>query len=207
MKLFLKKYVPGLGKAGEEVLVKNGYARNFLIPQKIAIAVKDSNSKILERQKTVIFEERKLALEKATDVSKKLKGILLEFSLKSNQRGKLFGAITAKHIVDKLVEKDIHLDKKWLDLPVPLKEVGQYSINVKLADELVEKIRVVITIEEEEDTEEEQTTPAKKISKTAEKESKSDKKTAEKESKSDKKTVAKKTKETKPTKKAIKKKK
>ena len=172
-------------------MVKNGYARNFLIPQKIAIAVKDSNSKILERQKTVIFEERKLALEKATDVSKKLKGILLEFSLKSNQRGKLFGAITAKHIVDKLVEKDIHLDKKWLDLPVPLKEVGQYSINVKLADELVEKIRVVITIEE--DTEEEQTTPAKKISKTAEKESKSDKKTAEKESKSDKKTVAKKT--------------
>ena len=206
MKLFLKKYVPGLGKAGEEVLVKNGYARNFLIPQKIAIAVKDSNSKILERQKTVIFEERKLALEKATDVSKKLKGILLEFSLKSNQRGKLFGAITAKHIVDKLVEKDIHLDKKWLDLPVPLKEVGQYSINVKLADELVEKIRVVITIEE--DTEEEQTTPAKKISKTAEKESKSDKKTAEKESKSDKKTVAKKAKEkeTNPTKKAIKKK-
>ena len=79
MKLFLKKYVPGLGKAGEEVLVKNGYARNFLIPQKIAIAVKDSNSKILERQKTVIFEER-IALEKATDVSKKLKGILLEFS-------------------------------------------------------------------------------------------------------------------------------
>ena len=90
---------------------------------------------------------------------------------------------------------------------MPLKEVGQYSINVKLADELVEKIRVVITIEE--DTEEEQTTPAKKISKTAEKESKSDKKTAEKESKSDKKTVAKKTKEkeTNPTKKAIKKKK
>ena len=97
MKLFLKKYVPGLGKAGEEVLVKNGYARNFLIPQKIAIAVKDSNSKILERQKTVIFEERKLALEKATD--EKAKRNLLEFSLKSNQRGKLF----EKHIVDKLV--------------------------------------------------------------------------------------------------------
>ena len=87
MKIFLKKTVPRLGKAGEEVLVKNGYARNFLIPQKIAVAVKDSNLKVLERQKAVIFMERKIALEKATDISDKLKGVLLEFSLKANPRG------------------------------------------------------------------------------------------------------------------------
>ena len=172
MKVFLKKTVPRLGKAGEEVLVKNGYARNFLIPQEIAVAVKNSNIKILERQKTVILKQKRLELEKATDIAEKLKGVLLEFSLKSNQSGKLFGAVTAKHIVDKLVEKDIHLNKKCLDLPVPLKEVGQYSVNVKLADELVEKIRVVLTIEKEE-FKEEKIASTKKISKTAEKETKS----------------------------------
>ena len=142
-------------------MVKNGYARNFLIPQKIAVAVKDSNLKVLERQKAVIFMERKIALEKATDISDKLKGVLLEFSLKANPRGKLFGSITSKNIVDKLLELDIHFDRKCLDLPLPLKEVGQYSIAVRLTDEIVETIRVVLTIEKEEEEEAAKSTETK----------------------------------------------
>ncbi len=151
MKVFLKKTVPRLGKAGEKVLVKNGYARNFLIPQNIAVAVKDSNLKILERQKVVIFEEKRIATEKAIDIASKLKGVLLEFPLKANPSGKLFGSITSKNIVNKLLGLDIRLDKKCLDLPTPLKEVGQYSIDAKLTDEIVEKIRIVLTIEKEEE--------------------------------------------------------
>ena len=91
--------------------------------------------------------ERKIALEKATDILIKKKGVLLEFSLKANPRGKLFGSITSKNIVDKLLELDIHFDRKCLDLPLPLKEVGQYSIAVRLTDEIVETIRVEHFIE------------------------------------------------------------
>ena len=105
--------------------------------------------------------ERKIALEKATDISDKLKGVLLEFSLKANPRGKLFGSITSKNIVDKLLELDIHFDRKCLDLPLPLKEVGQYSIAVRLTDEIVETIRVVLTIEKEEEEEAAKSTETK----------------------------------------------
>ena len=196
MKVFLKKTVPRLGKAGEEVLVKNGYARNFLIPQKIAVAIKDSNLKILERQKIVIFEEKRIASEKALEIAKKLKGVLLEFSLKANPSGKLFGSITSKNIVDELVKQDVHLDRKCLDLTTPLKEVGQYSVDVVLTDEIVEKIRVVVTIEKTEETKE--TSSTKKTEET--KETSSTKKTeATKETSSTKKTEA--TKETSSTKK------
>ena len=73
MKVFLKKTVPRLGKAGEEVLVKNGYARNFLIPQKIAVAIKDSNLKILERQKILSLKKKELHQKKPLKLLKNSK--------------------------------------------------------------------------------------------------------------------------------------
>lgn len=137
--VLLVKPVDGLGGEGDQVKVRAGYARNFLLPRAIAVPVTKANRKQVESLKKRRAEREAQELSGAQDLAKKLEKTSLAFAVKTGEGGKMFGAITANDIHDKLTEAGITLDKKRIHLHTPVKTLGQHTVKVKLhADVSVE---------------------------------------------------------------------
>lgn len=137
--VLLVKPVDGLGGEGDQVKVRAGYARNFLLPQAIAVPVTKANRKQVESLKKRRAEREAQELAGAQDLAKKLEKTSLAFAVKTGEGGKMFGAITTNDIHDKLVEAGITLDKKRIHLHTPVKTLGKHTVKVKLhADVSVE---------------------------------------------------------------------
>jgi len=146
MKVVLLKDVKGQGKAGQVVEVSDGYARNFLLPKKLAV---EADAKALNEiknkeaaQKFKIETERAKALETA----KKLESTILRIKMASGGDGKLYGSVTSKDIAEKLAaEFGIEIDKRKIELDNPIKAYGSYTIPVKLYNDVTGKINVIVT--------------------------------------------------------------
>ncbi len=151
MKILLIKDFDKLGKKGDIKEVKNGYARNFLIPQGIAIEATPSkikHFKDIEYQRRGKYEKEK---EHALSLKEKLDGLYLTFSLKTAQEGRHFGAVTTHDISDMIKEcVNIEIDHHVIKLDHLLKKAGQYDIELSLHPEV--KASVHLDIKEEEDT-------------------------------------------------------
>lgn len=158
--ILLIEPVEGLGNEGDQVTVKAGYARNFLLPTKKAVSINRSNRKQVEALKSRRAAREASELEKAKSLAEKLAGTQIGFAVKTGESGRMFGAVTSVHIHEKLVEAGFEIDRKRIHLEQPIKELGQHVFTVKLhADVEVEcKIDVVsenpIVQEEEASSEE-----------------------------------------------------
>ena len=131
--------VEGLGGEGDQVKVRAGYARNFLLPRKIAVPLTGANRKQVESLKKRRAEREQDELTRAQDMAKKLEKTSLAFAVKTGEGGRMFGAITANDIHDKLVASGVELDKKKIHLFTPVKTIGKHTVKVKLhADVTVE---------------------------------------------------------------------
>ncbi len=147
MKVILLKDVEKLGKEGEIKEVANGYARNFLIPNELAVlATKDQIAK-LEEIKEIESKQSEKELVKFQELATQLDGLELEISAKVSEEEKLFGAITNVQIVEKLKEQGISVDKEQIKLKDPIKEIGEYEINIQLPHNLEAKIKIIIVKE------------------------------------------------------------
>jgi len=147
MKVILLKDVEKLGKEGEIKEVANGYARNFLIPNELAVlATKDQIAK-LEEIKEIESKQSEKELVKFQELATQLDGLELEISAKVSEEEKLFGAITNIQIVEKLKEQGIIIDKEQVKLKDPIKEIGEYEINIQLPHNLEAKIKIIIVKE------------------------------------------------------------
>lgn len=131
--VLLIKPVDGLGAEGEQVRVRAGYARNFLLPQGIALPVNQANRKYVESlQKARVVRESR-DLEVATGLAAKLQSIALVFAVKTGEGGKMFGAVSTAEIATKLAESGIQLERKRIHLGQgPIKVLGKHSANVRL---------------------------------------------------------------------------
>ena len=149
MKLILKKDVENVGNEGDVVDVKPGFGRNFLIPQKLAITFSKPQLKRLEEKRTQ--EDRKIEKKKDVllDLLKQISDLDIVIKMKSEDGEKLFGSVTKIDIEKLLVEKDIIFDKKYIDLPSPIKTLGEHDINVRFTSDLSGSFK--LTIEKEED--------------------------------------------------------
>ncbi len=137
--VLLVKPVEGLGGEGDQVKVRAGYARNFLLPRKIAVTLNASNKKHVEALKKRRAEREQTELSSAQELGKKLEKTSLAFAVKTGEGGKMFGAITAQDVHDKLVASGIELDKKKIHLFTPVKTLGKHTVKIKLhADVTVE---------------------------------------------------------------------
>ncbi|MBQ3195235.1 MAG: 50S ribosomal protein L9 [Clostridia bacterium] len=145
MKVVLLADVKGQGKKGELVNVSDGYARNFLFPKKLAM---EANAKILNELKNKNEAEMyKKAEDKkaAVALSEKLKDIVVKFKSTGGSDGKLYGAVTAKDISDKLAaDFGINVDKRKIVISDNIKNVGEYILDVKLYPEISAKLKVVV---------------------------------------------------------------
>ena len=130
--VLLLKPVDGLGAEGDQVKVRAGYARNFLLPQQIAAPVTKANRKQIEALKKRRSDREVKELEGAQELAKKLEKTGLAFAVKTGEGGKMFGAITANDLHEKLVQAGIDLDKRKIHLHTPVKTLGKHEVKIKL---------------------------------------------------------------------------
>ncbi len=147
MELILRENVPSLGKAGELVRVKPGYARNFLLPRGLAFEATAGNRKAIEAQQKA--NAARLAEERAAAqaVAAKLATLTLEFSAKAGEDGKLFGSVTSGDIADKLAAAGHEIDKRKIDLEHPLKQLGFHTVSIRLTGDVTADVKVNISAE------------------------------------------------------------
>ena len=150
MQVILKKDVQNLGEAGELVNVKDGYARNFLIPKNFAEIATEGALKNREQNLARIqAKQEKLhqeALAKAAEIEKLGQ---LELSAKAGESGKLFGTITTKKLCEELKEKaNIEVDRKTVSLNAPINKIGEFTMLIKLTSKVRTELKVVVTASE-----------------------------------------------------------
>ena len=145
--ILLREDVDALGGRGEIVKVKAGYARNYLLPQGLATLATKGNVKQIEQERTALL--KRASEEKATaDLQKEQMGVIeLAFERKAGEGGTLFGSITSMDIAEALQAKGYEIDRKKIVLRHPIKETGEYTVNVKLHREVVLQVPVTVTAE------------------------------------------------------------
>jgi large subunit ribosomal protein L9 len=147
MKIILRQDFEKLGKIGDIVEVKDGYARNYLLPRKIAFKANDGNLRALEEEKKQHTTQETRALQHAKKMADELEKVSITLKVKVGEDEKLFGSVTSQMIAETLVEKGITIDKRSIDLEEPIKALGIYTINVKLHTDVVGKVKVWVVRE------------------------------------------------------------
>ncbi len=147
MEVILREDVKSLGRAGQLVRVKPGYARNFLLPQGLAYEATEGNKKRIEAETKA--KGAKAAAEKAAAaaLAATLGGLTLQVAGKAGDEGKLFGSITASDIAAALAAKGQSVDKRRIDLEHPIKTLGHHTVAVKLHPEVTAELRVNVVAE------------------------------------------------------------
>ena len=144
MKVILTENIDRMGKAGDIVSVKAGYARNFLIPKKKAKPATPENMKLAESLKKKLAEEDKKLLAEANALADRLSGLSLTISAQAGEEEKLYGSVTGEMIADSLKSEGITIDKKDIILDEPIKKLGVYQVAVKVHPEVKANLRVWI---------------------------------------------------------------
>ncbi|HOB19388.1 MAG TPA: 50S ribosomal protein L9 [Candidatus Atribacteria bacterium] len=148
MKVILLKDVKGQGKAGEVKNVSDGYARNFLIPNKLAVEATDKNLSELKARQASEEHRRQQELAEARALAEKISNVEVIIKAKCGDNGKLFGSVTNKEIADALkAQHALDVDKKKIVLPDPIRNLGDFTLDVKVYPEVTAKLRVKVTEE------------------------------------------------------------
>ncbi|MES2124846.1 MAG: 50S ribosomal protein L9 [Gemmatimonadota bacterium] len=142
MELILREAVPSLGKAGDLVRVKPGYARNFLLPRGLAFEATEGNKKRIAAESRARAAQANQERAEAEAFSAQLATLELSFTAKAGEDGKLFGSITSGDIAEALAAKGHPVDKRKLDLEHPIKHLGFHSVGVKLHHDVHAEVKV-----------------------------------------------------------------
>ena len=137
MQVILQKDYPQLGFIGEQVVVKSGFARNFLIPQGIALEINKRNEKFYRNKLQQIQSKKQGLLTTAQEVGEKLQAETFEFKLKVGAKGKSYGSITSRDIHKTVTDKGFELDRNQILLSEPIKKAGEFRFQAKLHSDVV----------------------------------------------------------------------
>ena len=142
MDVILREDVDKLGHAGEVVTVKDGYARNFLLPRGLAYLATDGNRRRLDSEQRLRDRRAAAEVDGARGLAAKLEAVSLSFSMKAGEGDKLFGSVTAGDIAERLQAEGIVVDRKAVELEEPIKALGVYKVPVRLHAEVKPEVRV-----------------------------------------------------------------
>ncbi len=149
MQIILKKDVQNLGEAGDLINVKDGYARNFLLPQKFAEVATEGALKNREQNLARIKAKQEKLHQQALEKAKEIEKIAsLELSAKAGESGKLFGTITTKKLAEELAAKGIEVDRKNITVNAPINKVGEYKLLIKLTSKVKTELAINVTASE-----------------------------------------------------------
>src|SRR5881394_2583194 len=142
MEVILREHVQHLGAAGDVVKVKDGYARNYLLPKGLAYPATDAN------KKKIAYEAQRIAKQRAAETeATRIADVHLTFAVKVGEEDKLYGSVTASDVQRKLEELGIRVDKRQVDLPEPIRELGEFRIGIKLHPDVRPEIQVSVVKE------------------------------------------------------------
>ena len=147
MKVILRKNYDQLGKIGDLIEVKNGYARNFLFPRQIAYVATKGNIRALEEEKKQAAKKEVKELEGAKLLAAELENVSITIPVKVGEEDKIFGSVTNQMISDALKEKSYDIEKRKIDLDEPIKALGIYDVNIKLHHEVKAVIKTWVVRE------------------------------------------------------------
>lgn len=147
MQVILLEDVPSLGKAGDMVKVSDGYGRNYLIPRKKALFATEKNLKAMEHQKTLVRQQMGKIKKNTEKVARQIENLSCTFSKNVGESGKLFGSVTSMEIEAFLKENGIDVDRKKILLEEPIKNLGMYTVPVKLHPEVTAHLKVWVVQE------------------------------------------------------------
>ncbi|GJQ20209.1 MAG: 50S ribosomal protein L9 [Bacteroidia bacterium] len=147
MKVILRKDYSQLGKIGDVVDVKDGYARNFLIPREIAYAATEGNLKTLEEEKKQAQRRAEKERAEAEKTVQELAKLSITIQMKVGEDEKLFGSVTSQMIADEVQRKGVNLDKKTIELEEPIRALGIYDVPVRLAGGVTGTVKVWVVRE------------------------------------------------------------
>ena len=147
MKVILKETIDSLGIIGSEVTVADGYARNYLLPQKKAVPATPQNRRVLEHEKAKF--ELQIAKERtvAEEMAQKLEGVVCKIEAKVSEEDRLYGSVAVRDIIDALAAQDISVEKRMVLLTEPIKALGSYKIPIRVYKEVEPEITIEVVPE------------------------------------------------------------
>src|SRR5579884_595349 len=148
MEVILREDVEKLGNRGQVVKVAPGYARNFLLPQRLAVAATDANKKIVEQERQAALRREAKEAADATDLGKMLQAVNITIAQKAGENDQLFGSVTAKDISEALEKQGYQIDRRKIQLAEPIKTLGDFKVPVRLHREVTIEIPVNVVREE-----------------------------------------------------------
>jgi len=153
MEVILKDDVVNLGNRGDLVKVADGYARNYLLPRKLALQATSANKAVVEQMKNAAARRSATEKAQAEALAVKLEPVVLDFTRKSGEAGHLFGSVTSADIAAALEAKGFEIDRRKIVLAEPLKSVGEFKVAIKLYREVSAHIKVNVVAEASEEAE------------------------------------------------------
>ena len=147
MEVILKEDIANLGKIGEVVRVRDGYARNYLLPRGLVLVANKKNLKSFEHQKKLVGEQKQKIIRQAQVVGDQLNGVSLVIPMKVGEEGRLFGSVTNIHIEKALKAKGLDIDRRKIQLVEPIKNAGEYQVPVRLSADLTVPLQVSVVSE------------------------------------------------------------
>jgi large subunit ribosomal protein L9 len=147
MEVILREDIDNLGNRGQVVKVAPGYARNFLLPRKLAVAATEANKKIVEQERQAHLRRDTKLKGEAEDLSKLLSGVSVTIAQKAGENDQLFGSVTSKDISDALAGRNYTIDRRKIQLDEPIKQLGEYKVPVRLHKDVTAEVTVIVVKE------------------------------------------------------------
>jgi len=148
MDVILREDIEKLGTRGEIVKVAPGFARNFLLPKRLAVAATDANRKIVEQERQAHLRKEAKVKGEAEDLSKMLTGVTVTIAQKAGEQDQLFGSVTSKDVADALAAQNYTIDRRKIQLDEPIKQLGEFKVPVRLHRDVTADVTVKVVREE-----------------------------------------------------------
>jgi large subunit ribosomal protein L9 len=148
MEVILKEDVANLGKIGEVVRVRDGYARNYLLPRGLVLLANKKNLKSFEHQKKLVADQKRKVVGQAQAAADKLANVSVVIAMKAGEEGKLFGSVTTIQIEKALAAQGLDVDRRKIHLNEPIKTLGEYEVPIRLAADVNAVVKVAVVSEE-----------------------------------------------------------
>ena len=149
MEVILREDVDKLGARGQVVRVSEGYARNFLLPRKLAVAATDANKKIVEQERQAALRREAKEQSDAQDLANLLSPVVLTTTQKAGENDMLFGSVTAKDVAEMLEKKNFTIDRRKIQLHEPIKMLGEHKVAIRLHKDVTAEVTVQVVKEED----------------------------------------------------------
>lgn len=148
MEVILREDIDNLGARGQVIKVADGYARNFLLPKKLAVTATESNKKIIEQERQAHLRKEAKLQGEAQDLAKLMTGVSITITQKAGENDQLFGSVTSKDVADGLAAKGFTVDRRKIQLDEPIKQLGEFKVPVRLHRDVTAEVTVTVAKEE-----------------------------------------------------------